>query len=165
MLTAVGIDPSLRRTAIAGADGTITVVDTANQTGMERLATIRDEVVKAVQDPLIGLVVIEGYSYGTPNAAHVLGELGGVLRLALWGQVPYIDVAPGTLKRYAAGHGRAKKEEVVANARERLGYPRFDNDEADALWLRTIGLDLLGHDVPVPKAHRDALKSLRRKLA
>ena len=44
-------------------------------------------------------------------------------------------VHSATLKKFATGRGNAKKPEMVAAARSRLGYRGDDDDEADARWL------------------------------
>lgn len=167
-MTAVGIDPSLTRTGIATADGkTITVATkaVAGYRRMGRLALIRDAVAESITEDVM-LVAIEGYAHGASNQAHALGELGGIIRMAVWTRgVPFIDVAPNTLKKFACGNGRGGKPQVVANARERLGYEGFDDNEADALWLRELALHLIGDPVvELPKVHTDALRILRAEF-
>ena len=44
-------------------------------------------------------------------------------------------VHSGTLKKYATGKGNAKKPDMLAAARTKLGYAGSDDNEADALWL------------------------------
>lgn len=160
----VGIDVSLTHTGIAHLDGTTSVVRPGS-TGMQRIAHIRSEVMDAVTQGHTELVVIEGYSYGSKGRAIVsLGELGGVLRFELWRTgTPFVEVPPATVKKFATGSGNANKFEVIAAAHTRLGYTRFDDNEADALWLRAIGCDLLG--VPlcrVPKVQAHAIDPLRK---
>lgn len=155
----VALDPSVTSTGVCDQNGPRTIKGVG--AGMARLARLRDEVRRAVIDA--DVVVIEGYSFGSPkgaaNRAHQLGELGGVIRLTLHDlAVPHVDVPPANLKQFACGKGNASKEEVLTAAVRRLGYPGSSKDEADALWLYAMGaahyLDL---DVPVPAAHRAAL--------
>jgi Holliday junction resolvasome RuvABC endonuclease subunit len=160
----VGLDLSLTATGVAwpaGETGTLT----PTRTGMARLADLRDRIL-AICDPGIGvegvadLVAVEGYSFGSRHSqAHALGELGGVVRLALWeAGVPFVDVAPALLKKYATGHGNAPKEQVLAAAIRRLGYQGHDHNQADAAWLRAVALDAYGHPpTAMPEAHRQAL--------
>lgn len=158
-MTVIGLDLSLSRTGIAEHDGTARVVKGKGD-GVPRLLAIEKEVLAAVwRSPTKALAVIEGYTYATTHAAHVLGELGGVIRVALWrDDVRYVVIAPGTLKKYATGKGNAGKIEVIQAAGKRLGYEGHDDNEADALWLRAIGLELLGTpEVVMPLSHREAL--------
>lgn len=170
-MNVVGLDLSLTATGVATV--TRTEVLRPKATGPERLAWIRDAVLDRCRvhlyrggyapdstDPDVAdLVVLEGYAYGRPNQAHQIGELGGVIRVALWeARVPYVEVPPAVLKKYATGHGNAGKGEVMASAIRRLGYEGHDDNEADADWLRTMALDHYGLSrIILPAAHREAL--------
>lgn len=164
----VGLDLSLSSTGIALADGTVTMVKTEPLRGMERIERVRSAVANALE-PMNGrgktecLVAVEGYAPTHIGTAIGAGELGGVIRHMLWRQaIPFAVVTPGSLKLYATGHGNASKTGMVIAARERLGYEGQWHDEADALWLRCVALDLLGAPpAVVPKAHRRALSAIQ----
>jgi crossover junction endodeoxyribonuclease RuvC len=91
-----------------------------------------------------------------------IGELGGVVRLALWeAKVPFVEIPPSCLKKYATGRGNAGKEDVLQAAVIRSGHTFADNNAADAWWLHQMGL---AHYVPespllvkVPQLHREGL--------
>lgn len=159
----VGLDLSLAATGVATAEGARVIRPTTG--GMERLAEIRERVLdsvhrlRAIYGHHPDLVVIEGYSYASANSAHQLGELGGVVRLALWETgIRFVDVAPSKLKKYATGTGNAPKAEVLAAAIRRLGYQGHDDNGADAAWLWTMGMDAYGlAPVKMPETHRAAL--------
>jgi crossover junction endodeoxyribonuclease RuvC len=135
-LAVVGVDPSLSSTGVALADGGFATISTSAK-GPKRLEAIRDRLLKIALP--CDIVVIEGYSMASHQGAHQLGELGGVLRLALWqAGVPYVEVAPTRLKKWATGKGNAPKDQVLAKAARR--WPGVsNNDEADAAWLRDMG--------------------------
>lgn len=145
----IGLDLSLARTGVATASGTGVLRVAAG--GMHRLAALRDEIldVCGASDTSLAdradLVVIEGYSMGTARQqshAHALGELGGVVRLALFEEaIPFADVAPAALKKYATGKGNANKGQVLEAASKRSGLDfAGDDNRADAWWLRQMGL-------------------------
>jgi crossover junction endodeoxyribonuclease RuvC len=141
----MGLDLSLTRTGYALPDGSYGVLVPPNDVnrGMPRLRWIRNTTVAMAKLQAVDLVVIEGYAMGMGREAqnHAMGELGGVVRLGMFDAgVRYVDVAPATLKRYATGKGNANKELVLVEAVKRLGYQGSDNNEADALWLRQMGL-------------------------
>lgn len=140
-LSMVGLDLSLTSTGWAiGANGSARtgrfLPPKGHDRGVQRLAWVRDSVLELVHHAAADVVALEGYAFGRMNQAHHLGELGGVVRLALSeAGVPWVEVPPSSLKLYATGKGNAGKEEVLAAAIRRLSYGGHSNDEADALWL------------------------------
>ncbi len=167
----LGVDPSLTALGLALPDGTTTTLRT-KLTGCDRLIWLRGKVIEraevygrsGVWDE-VQAVAIEGYSMGSPGRgthAHAIGELGGVLRVALHERsIPVVEVPPATLKVYATSRGNAAKNEVLVAAVNRLGYDGHDDNAADALWLRAVLLDALGHPVvSLPQTHRRALAKL-----
>ena len=166
-MNVLALDLSLTRTGYAlsgdhGADlsrGVLIPPKSASR-GMGRLAWIRDAVLSLAVGNGADVVVLEGYAYARANQAHQLGELGGVVRLALADHgFAVVDVPPAVLKRLATGKGNASKDEVLAEAIRRLGYQGSDHNEADALWLRQLALHALRLPgaVDLPKAHLAAI--------
>lgn len=165
MAAVTGLDLSLTSSGIAHADGTATHLDTSKERGMDRLGVIADAAFTACQLDTGGvdLVVIEGYSYMSKGRAIVdIGEMGGVVRYQLYcyGQ-PYAVLPPKSLKLFATGNGNASKHEMIVWARDLLRYGGFDEDEADALWLRAAGLHAIGAPlIKRTKAQTNALAAL-----
>ena len=119
--------------------------------GLERLLRAVD------QEPR--LVVVEGYGLGSPGRLSLvrLGELGGAVRLRLFElDIPYVEISPSSLKKYATGSGAAKKPAMIAAAAE-LGAPGLNDDEADAFLLRHLGRDAYGLDGSVELDYRAAV--------
>lgn len=156
----VGIDLSLTATGLAHHRvQTVTIRPTTD--GIARLFEVRGRVSAYIRGA--DLVVIEGYSYASRHHAHQLGELGGAVRMMLhYLDVPWVDVAPATLKKYATGKGNAGKDDMLAEAIRRLGYDGADHNQADALWLREMGRSYYGHPdaVGLPAKHREALDTI-----
>ena len=169
----VGLDLSLTATGIATVAGC--EVLRTDLRGCERLAWLREMVLVACgcfhnadgwqadpyDDRLADLVVLEDYAYSRANQAHQIGELHGVIRLALHeAEIPVVLVAPTARAKYATGKGNAGKAEVLAAAIRRLGYDGHDDNEADAMWLRQMAIDHYGltlPSAPMPAANRGAL--------
>ena len=164
MILALGLDPSLTSTGIAPpVDVPFRLKSKPGAHPAARLAAIRDAVLRVVTVSRANVVAIEGYSFASHAAhAHELGALGGLLRVALWeADVPYAEVPPATLKKYATGKGNASKEEVLGAAIRRLGYTGDHTDEADALWLRAMAHDFYNIGATlVPASHRAALDAV-----
>ena len=142
-------------------DGESRVIDTSRLRGAPRL----DHIVRQVQSLAGGaeLAVIEGYSYGSAQGAHQIGELGGAVRLLLYRLgVPVVEVPPATLKKFATGRGNADKTAMVVAARERFGLTGTTNDnECDAFLLWAMARHHYGDPVAsVPKAQADALRKV-----
>jgi len=159
----LALDMSLTATGYAGPDGSGVLSPPVEVgKGVERLRWIRDRVLSLADSA--GIVVIEGYSFASRGRAIVsIGELGGVIRLALHeAGVPVVEVPPSCRAKYACGRGNGSKNEVLAEAIRRLGYDGHDHNEADALWLRAMALDAL--DLPcqidMPAVNRTALEKI-----
>lgn len=165
----VAFDLSLTRTGWARYttvldEATITVgTITPKSTGMPRLAEIRQQVLDLAE--AASLVLVEGYSYGSKGSAVVnIGELGGVVRLALFEAGHIVtEVPPSCLKKYATGRGNCGKDEVLAAAIRRLWYQGHDHNESDARWLLEMALAWQGRPeaVAVPAVHREGLAKVR----
>lgn len=165
MTAVLGVDLSLTGTGVAYAEG-VTAFHPRTR-GIARLHEISDHVLRAAQAHADTLVVIEGYAFSARNSqAHSLGELGGVVRYRLWRRkIAWIDVPPATLKKVASGRGNAPKELMLAEAIRRLGYRGSSFDEADALWLRVAGCELVGEPITkLPAVQVAALDHLRGVL-
>lgn len=166
----VGLDLSLKATGIARYDGMTMTLSGEAYTGAERLRALREGVLlmtgvvgqEAFDTERPDLVCIEGYSFNSRNGGERLGELGGVIRLALHeNQMPWVEITPAKVKKLATGKGNAAKEEVFAAAIRRLNYKGSSLDEADALWVREIALQHFGEPTAdLPAAHLVALKGI-----
>lgn len=93
-----------------------------------------DEIERAA-GPLKRIVFEEVRRHAATDAAHVYGGL--LATMQAWCEernVPYGGVPVGQIKRFATGSGAAKKQAMIAAARER-GFPITDDNEADALFI------------------------------
>jgi len=146
----LALDLSLTRTGVCEDDGACSCIRTDKLRGMPRIDHIARQVQRLAGG--VDLVVIEGYSYASANQAHQVGELGGCVRFLLHRLgVPWVDVAPSTLKKFATGRGNAGKDEMIAAAIRRFGFAGSDNNEADAYLLWCMARHAYGAPVvPVP---------------
>lgn len=152
----LALDLSLTATGLATPDGELTTINNGRK-GMQRLALIRDAILVHVDQVI--LVAIEGYAFGRPNQAAHLGELGGIIRLALYERgITYVDIPPASAKKYATGRGTATKADMRMALFQRTQIDERDDNAVDAWWLRAMTLDHLGHPpVAMPAANRAAL--------
>jgi crossover junction endodeoxyribonuclease RuvC len=139
----IGIDPSLTATAVVAIDvaGNFVkgMVCKTTVTGPQRLIKIRNQVrifIEMLSGPggdQVNLIGIEHYAMGAKWGREAAGELGGVLRVAMYedGQ-KYIEIPPLQLKQFATGKGTAQKDHILMAVYKKWGMEFKTNDEADA---------------------------------
>lgn len=145
----IGIDLSLVSTGVAGyvldhgpgqawADR-IDGKPWADLPTMPRLRLIRDHVLDYIRD--VDLVVVESLAISRQTGQHLT-------RAGLWHMVmervdsagiPWAQVSPTAIKKYATGRGGAHKDEVLASVIRRYRNVEVGgNDAADALVLAAM---------------------------
>lgn len=150
----IGLDLSLTSTGIAAGDQTW-AIDTKGMRDEVRLIYIRDRVLEAVENLSLEyrdrspIAIIEGYSFASRNShAHALGELGGIIRVALYEEnIPFVEIPPTCRAKFATGRGNAGKSEVVSSISARTGLiweGAGNEDRCDAWILQEIGYTQLG---------------------
>jgi len=151
----VGIDPSTKSTGLALADGTLATI--APRAGAKdpgrRLVEIEEGLVRLlrIHPPRPALAVIEAHARHSPgiDSTVAVAEVRGVMKRALHLEgIPFLEIQGSQLKRYATGSGAAPKEAMVDRANrelERGGRHVRNDDEADAYWLRHLGLAAYGY--------------------
>lgn len=162
-MNVLGLDLSLTATGIALPTGATSTIRTRGSDGDRRLTHIRDTIRDlCALGGGVDLAVVEDL----PTHAHAAGITGmvhGAARTALLdAAVPYVLIAPATLKKYATGKGNADKTAMAMAAYKRFGVEFADDNQCDAYWLRAAGLDQAGDPiVPLPAAQREALAKVR----
>lgn len=157
----IGIDPSLTCTGFAvienGHLGTMPMKTKA--TGAERLHQFYQFIRTGLDIENVKLVAIEGYAFGARGHLAGLGELGGIIRLALYQSgIPFLVVPPSTLKKFATGKGTGEKGMVSKELYKRFGVDVAGNDEADAAGLALFAMHYAhGEPSTLPEANRSAL--------
>lgn len=163
----IGIDPSLTGCAVAVIDEKGNLVDSQRLEnklrGVERLIYIRDKVLRIIScyDGIQG-IGIEGYARGASNRREEAGELGGILRVMFYEfQLPWLDIAPSQIKKFATGKGNAPKDHVLLAVYKKWGVEFRTNDEADAFVAAQVAraMNLLKHD-DLRKYEIEVLKKL-----
>ena len=149
----IGIDQSLTGFAltvmsVAEPSKHLTWVYKSPYFGIERLVDIRQWLVDTINyvEEELELDILDIAMEGTvlqSQAALVLGELSATVRLAIYDlfederKYP-LKVPPMTLKKYAAGKGNAKKQEMLLQIYKRWGLEFNDDNAADAYALARL---------------------------
>ena len=158
----IGLDLSMTSTGIASTLGWTRRIQTKPQqydTTFARLRDIRARVIDCARGA--DLVVVETLAMNSQTGQHLT-------RAGLWhlvmeaidaADIPWAEVAPTALKKYATGKGNAPKDTMMLAVARR--FPEWEitgNDEADAVALAAMGADYLGCPlVEMPKVHRESL--------
>ena len=114
----------------------------------------------------IAAVGIEGYSFGSVSHHHAIGELGGIIKLAIHqAGIPLRIIPPSTWKKALLGKGNLPKDMVRIEAYKRYGVDFGSQDTLDA-WAVAMCCrrQLLGLDKPEPKSRRRTTTSPQTPL-
>ena len=130
-MNTLGLDLSLTSTGVSYGGITDSIRPTTR--GVQRLVEIRDRVMAVVEGQRIQIATIENYSYMSRNShAHSLGELGGVIRVALFERgVPFVEIPPTCRAKFATGKGNASKGEVISAISAKTGIIWTGSDGED----------------------------------
>lgn len=159
----LGLDLSIHATGIADLDGELSTF-TPGTNDDRRVLEIRNHLLTLVTGRRPDLVMIEG-PFVSPrvSGALILGGVHYVVRVALMANgIPYLCPAPSLVKMYATGKGTAPKLDVIKALMRRTDIDPGDDNQADAAWLRYMGLALAGQPaLTLPATHTRALANLR----
>lgn len=167
----VGLDLSIAASGICGIDGECITVGGKPADGDHRIAWIVEAVVDEARHGFhadrwrepVDLVAVEGLAVHGRGHGMAAAQVMGAVKVALLNLgVPYVEVPPSTLKKYATGKGNADKTAMAIAALKRAGREFDDDNQCDAFLLRAAGMHALGHPVfEVPKAQSDALAKVK----
>ncbi len=156
----LGLDLSLTSTGYVLLDEDFVVwhgaVGSKDLRDVERLRMFDTWIRRTLLENRLTHVAIEGYSYGSPFNATGLGELGGVVKVAIH-QVglPIHIIPPKTWRKVLCGNGNIKKHDVSKELLKRHGVDFVSLDTAEA-WGVAMCLrrQLLHLDDGEPKARK-----------
>jgi Holliday junction resolvasome RuvABC endonuclease subunit len=146
----LGIDPSLRSTGYAfraktAREGMAVFghIKGDDRQGVGRLCYVEGRLLALIEQVQPKAVIFEGYAMGFgagKGRAFDLGELGGVLKKAIWERgIDTLLVPPAVLKKFITGKGNTKKEEMFEHLKGLSRFAFENNDEADAYGLLLLG--------------------------
>jgi Holliday junction resolvasome RuvABC endonuclease subunit len=147
--TFVGIDPSYTGLACVALEGDRVLRKTFETKPKDfkhriaRLVHLRNCVERFVDEVQPHLICIEGYSFGSKFGREQAGELGGVLRCALFeGGFEFVSVPIPSLKSFVTGKGNADKSVMMREVFRKWGYEAEDDNDNDAFALARLAMDL-----------------------
>ena len=101
-----------------------------------RLIRLRSKLNEVIPSERINLVVFERPGGQHKAAIIVQSEIQGTIKTVCEDlKIQYRAYSSQEIKKFATGKGNCGKPAMIAAAKEKLGYPGNDDNEADALWL------------------------------
>lgn len=162
----IGIDQSyggFAITAIDAKENYYTEVKKIDGDGVERLHKARLFLIGFMDRYEVEAVAIEGYAFGS-QMANMAGELGGMIRLALFDKYRFdkplaafpLVVPPTSLKKYVTGKGTGiKKNQMLLAIYKKWDVEFTSDDAADSYGLARIAMNK--HDFEYEKEVYDKL--------
>jgi crossover junction endodeoxyribonuclease RuvC len=172
----IGIDPSLTGTGVVAlsTDDLYTELIKSKPSGekpIDELLRIKKIVCK-VMDFIqkydgIKLVVMEALAMNSRNSSALtqLSGLNYLLRNELYEKtLPFIIVAPTSLKKFITGKGNCPKELILMEVYKHYGKEFRDNNLADAYGLAKTGEALLDKNIKLNKQQQEVINLLEKQL-
>lgn len=135
---------------------------------VKRILQIVDEILLSTKSNTIDVAVIEGLAFMVRNATALvqLSALNYMTRAMLMSNnIPFIIVAPTSLKKFITGNGAAKKDVMLMETFKRYGVTILDDNECDAYGLAQVGLALLnGNSKSTTKLQEEVLTLLKKQI-
>jgi len=143
----MGLDLSLTSTGVSV--GGVTRSIKSKKRGAYRLIEIKNIISEIAKNERIEIVAIEGYSYASQySQAHSIGELGGVIKVAMRELgIPVVIIPPTCRAKFATGKGNSGKIDVMSAITAKTGiiFSGADgNDKCDAWILEQMTATYLG---------------------
>jgi crossover junction endodeoxyribonuclease RuvC len=131
-----------------------------------RIRTIVSGIEEVVRSNKLDVAVIEGLAFMVRNATALvqLSALNYMTRAMLMDcGVPFVIVAPTSLKKFVTGNGGSKKDVMLIEVYKRWGETLLDDNICDAYSLARVGEAFIRPDEQIPAFQRDVLALLEKQ--
>jgi crossover junction endodeoxyribonuclease RuvC len=173
----IGLDLSLTSSGVVVlVDGGIvhkeTITSKPNTNGyygeIARLLDIVSRISTLVYRHAPTIVAIEGMAFMAKNTTALvqLSALNYFIRRELFiSGIPFIIVAPPTLKKFITGHGNAQKDHMMLEIYKRYNETLLDNNQADAYALAQCAGAVIGsYKLPLTKEQNETIQLLKSQV-
>lgn len=137
---------------------------------LDRLLKIKETIFKLIANEAghVDLILIEGLAFMARNTTALV-QLSGlnylIREMARENNVPFVIIAPTTLKKFVTGKGNCQKDLMLLETYKRYNEEFLDNNLCDAFGLAKIGQCLLEEDTSeLPKFQQEVIKLLKPQL-
>lgn len=128
-------------------------------------------IVKEISVKGSDLVVVEGIAFGIRKTTSLaqLSALNYFVRNKCYeNKIPFVIVAPTTLKRFCTGKGNCPKDLIMLEVYKRWEESFSDNNLADSYVLVKIGelflKENIDNDSKIPKFQKETIDLLKKQL-
>lgn len=133
-----------------------------------RIKIIVRNIEKIVKENIPDIAVIEGLAFMARNTTALvqLSALNYMTRgILIDYDIPFIIVAPTSLKKFITGNGTSKKDVMLISTYKRYGVSLLDDNICDAFGLAHIGLAILGEEKKrITQKQEEVLSLLKKQL-
>jgi len=134
---------------------------------LKRIRRIVEQLEFIVSENEPDVAVIEGLAFMARNSTALvqLSALNYMTRAMLADyNIPFIIVAPTSLKKFITGSGASKKDVMLIETYKRYGVSMLDDNVCDAFGLAQVGLALLGgNSKATNKTQLEVLELLKKQ--
>ena len=134
---------------------------------IERLELIIDKIVAIIEEYTPDIVAIEGIAF-MASKTTALAQLSGLNYLTrcelLRRKIPFIIVAPTSLKKFITDKGNAPKEEMMLAIYKRWGVTITDDNEADAYALAHVALAITNNGYKISGKQKAVINLVSSQL-
>jgi crossover junction endodeoxyribonuclease RuvC len=135
---------------------------------LKRIRKIVEEIEMIISEEIPTVAVIEGLAFMARNTTALiqLSSLNYMTRAMLADyHVPFVIVAPTSLKKFITGSGASKKDVMLMEIYKQYDVTIMDDNEADAFALAQVGLALSGkHIKPLNQKQEEVIELLKKQL-
>lgn len=135
---------------------------------LKRIRKIVEEIEMIISEEIPTIAVVEGMAFMARNTTALvqLSALNYMARAMLFDyHVPFVIVAPTSLKKFITGSGASKKDIMLMEIYKQYDVTILDDNEADAFALAQVGLALLDkHTKPLNKKQEEVIELLKKQL-
>ncbi|QKE60728.1 ribonuclease [Vibrio phage vB_VhaS-VHB1] len=129
---------------------------------IDRARVFADHTMQFLREYQPDLIIIEGYATGSRNMSTAIIETSALIKFVLAANgYDWIEIPPKSLKVFTADNGNVKKDVIIKQVYKLWGIDTDDDNQADAVALCQMGLNLLGFD-NVPSKHLRAWTELKK---
>jgi len=135
---------------------------------LKRIRKIVEDIEMMISEDIPDIAVVEGMAFMARNTTALvqLAALNYMTRAVLFDyNIPFIIVAPTSLKKFITGNGAAKKDVMLIEIYKRYNVTILDDNVADAYSLAQVGLGLLeANSKPLILKQKEVLDLLTKQL-